>query len=80
MLLEYIGDVDDKLFKEYSDSKIFNSFIDEFDRATNEEYKEKVVKKLKDINSFIEHYAQIEDDYYENKCKLFDIVNAFDFF
>ena len=57
-----------------------NSFIDEFDRATNEEDKEKVVKKLKDINSFIEHYAQMEDDYNENKCKLFDIVNAIDYF
>ena len=44
MLLEYMGDVDDKLFKEYSDGKYFNSFIDEFDRATHEEDKEKVVK------------------------------------
>ena len=44
MLLEYMEDVDDKLFKEYSDGKYFNSFIDEFDRATNEEDKEKVVK------------------------------------
>ena len=42
MLLEYMGDVDDKLFKEYSDGKYFNSFIDEFDRATHEE--DKVVK------------------------------------
>ena len=79
-MLEYIGDIDDKLFKEYSDSKDFNSFINEFDRATNEENKEKVVKELKDINSFVEHYAQMEDDYPEYKNKLFDIINAVDYF
>ena len=44
MLLEYIEDVDDKLFKKYSDGKDFNSFIYEFDNATNEKDKEKVVK------------------------------------
>ena len=65
ILLEYIEDVDDKLFKEYSKGKNFNSFINEFDCATNEEDKEKVVKELKDINSFVEHYAQMEDDYTE---------------
>ena len=43
-MLEYIGDIDDKLFKEYSDGKDFNSFINEFDRATNEGNKEKVVE------------------------------------
>ena len=32
-------DVHDKLFKKYSNGKNFNSFIDEFDRATNEENK-----------------------------------------
>ena len=31
----------------------FNSFINEFDRATNEEDKEKVVKELKDINYIV---------------------------
>ena len=41
MLLEYMGDVDDKLFKEYCDGKNFNSFLNEFDCATNEEDKEK---------------------------------------
>ena len=73
-------DVDDKLFKEYSDGKNFNSFINEFDHATNEEDKEKVVKELKDINSLVNHYAQMEDDYSEYKCKLFDIINAIDYF
>ena len=54
MLLEYMEDVDDKLFKEYSDDdKSFNNFIDKFDRATNEEDNEKVVKELKDINTFV---------------------------
>ena len=47
MLLEYMEDVDDKLFKEYSNGKNFNSFINEFDRAKNKEDKEKVVKELK---------------------------------
>ena len=46
ILLEYMGKVDDKLLKKYSNGKNFNSFIDEFDRATNEENKEKVVKEL----------------------------------
>ena len=80
MLLEYMEDVDDKLFKEYSNGKKFNSFINEFDHATNEEDKEKVVKELKDMNSLVNHYAQMEDDYSEYKCKLFDIINAIDYF
>ena len=50
MLLEYMEDVDDKLFKKYSNSKNFNSFINEPDRPTNEKDKEKVVKELKDTN------------------------------
>ena len=80
MLLEYIEDLDDKLFKEYSNCKNFNSFINEFDYATNEEGKEKVVKELKDINSLVNHYAQMEDDYSEYKCKLFDTINAIHYF
>ena len=46
ILLEYIGYIDDKLFKTYSNGKNFNSYINEFDRATNEGDKEKVVKEL----------------------------------
>ena len=34
-----MSDIDDKLFNKYSNSKDFNSFINEFDRATNEEDK-----------------------------------------
>ena len=37
-----MGDVDDKLFKKYSNGKNFNSFMNKFDRATNEEDKEEV--------------------------------------
>ena len=33
-------DVDDKLFKEYGNRKNFNSFMNEFDHATNEEDKD----------------------------------------
>ena len=40
MLIEYIEDVDDKLFKEYSQGKDFDSFIKEFDHATYKEHKE----------------------------------------
>ena len=39
ILLEYMRDVDDKLFKKYSNGKNLNSFINEFDRATNKEDK-----------------------------------------
>ena len=62
MLLEYMEDVDDKLFKQYSHSKNFNSFINEFDHATNKEDKEKIVKELKEIDDIVHHYAEMEDD------------------
>ena len=45
ILLEYMGYIDDKLFKKYRNAKSFSSFINEFDHA-NEEDKEKVVKEL----------------------------------
>ena len=80
MMLEYMEDVDEKLFKENSKDRSFNSFINEFDHTKNEEDKEKVVKELKEINSFVDHYAQMVDDYSEYKCKLFDIINAVDYF
>ena len=68
------------MFKKYSNGKNFNSSINKFDHATNEEDKEKVVKKLKGMNSLVNHYAQMEDDYREYKFKLFDIINATDYF
>ena len=40
-LSEYIEDVDDKLFKKYSHSKDFNSFINGFHSTTNKKDKKK---------------------------------------
>ena len=65
MLPEYIEDVDDKLFKKYSQGKDFNSFINEFDHAINKEDKEKIVKELNEINSLVNHCAQWEDYFCE---------------
>ena len=78
MLLEYMKNVDDKVFKEYSNSKNFNSFMKEFDLAINEEDKEKVVKRLKDTNSFVNHEIFIRDE--DSEYKLIGIVNAIDYF
>ena len=77
-----MGDVDDKLFKKYSNDKNFSSFINEFVCATNEEDKEKVVKELKEINIFVKHYTEMDemDENSEYRSKLFDIVNAIDYF
>ena len=80
LLLEYMKDVDDKLFKEYSNGKNFNSFINKFDRATNEEDKEKVVKELKNINGIVNRYIYIMNEDIESRSKLIDIVNAIDYF
>ena len=73
-----MGDVDDKLFKKYSNDKNFSSFINEFVCATNEEDKEKVVKELKEINIFVKHYTEMDemDENSEYRSKLFDIANA----
>ena len=73
-------DVDDKLFKKYSNGKIFNSFINEFDYATNEEDKEKVVKEIKGINDFVKHKIFIINEDNEYRSKLIGIVNAIDYF
>ena len=74
-----MGDLDDKLFKEYSNSKNFNSFINEFDHATNKEDKEKVVKELKDINNLVNHYTEMDENS-EYRYELIDIANAVDYF
>ena len=73
-------DVDDKLFKEYRNGKNFNSFIKEFDRATNEEDKEKVVEELKNISNFVNHDIFIMNEDREYRSKLIDIFNAIDYF
>ena len=80
VLLEYMEDVDDKLFKKYSSSKNFNSFINEFDRATNEEDKEKVVKELKDRNYIVNHDTDLMDEDSEHRSKLIGTVNAINYF
>ena len=80
MLLEYMEDVDDKLFKKYSNGIIFNSSINEFDRAKNEEDKEKVAKEMKDANDFVNHEIFIMNEDSEHKSKLICIVDATDYF
>ena len=67
-----MGDIDDKLFKEYSNGKNFNSFTNEFDCATNEEDKEKVVKELKTINNLVKHYIEMDENS-EYRSKLFAV-------
>ena len=57
----------------------FNSFINEFDRATNEEDKQKVVEKLKDMGNFFSHDIERHRNS-ENISTLIDIVNAIDYF
>ena len=64
MLLEYIGDIDNKVFKKYSHSKDFDSFINGFHSATNKD-KEKIIKELKEIVDIVHHHANIEDDFSE---------------
>ena len=58
ILLEYMGYIDDKLFKKYSNSKNCSNFINEFDCATNEEDKKTQItlsnmtlKRMKIVNS-----------------------------
>ena len=67
------------MFKEYSNGKNFNSFIKEFDRATNEKDKEKVVKELKEISELISHDIEMDENS-EYISKLRDTVNAVDYF
>ena len=62
ILLEYMGEIDDKLFRKYSNGKNFSSFINDFDRATNEEDKEKVVKELKEIPNHVDHDIETDEN------------------
>ena len=68
------------MFKKYSNGKNFNSSINKFDHATNEEDKEKVVKELKDINNFVKHEIFIMNEDSEYKSKLIGIANVIDYF
>ena len=78
-MLEYTDNIDEKLFKKYSNGKNFGNFINEFDRTTNEEDKEKLVKEVKDINNLVENDIEMDEDS-EYIFKLFDIVNATNYF
>ena len=80
ILLEFIEDVDDKLCKKCSQGKDFNSFINEFDHATNKEHKEKIIKELKAVVDIVHHYANMENDFSEYKYKLFNVINAIEYF
>ena len=82
ILLEYMEDVDDKLLKKYSDNKNVDSSMNEFDCVTNEEDKEKAAKELKDINICVKHYIKMNEIDENSECrpKLFDIVNAIEYF
>ena len=82
ILLEYMEDVDDKLLKKYSDNKNVDSSMKEFDCATNEEDKEKAAKELKDITICVKHYIEMNEIDENSECrpKLFDIVNAIEYF
>ena len=72
-------DIDDKLFKKYSNGKNFSSFINEFDRATNEEGKVKVVKELQNINNLVRYDIDTDEDSKYIR-ELFDNVNAINIF
>ena len=78
-MLEYIVDIDDKLFKKYSNGKNFSSYINEFDRATNEEGKVKVVKELQNINNLVRYDIDTDEDSKYIR-ELFDNVNAINIF
>ena len=41
---------------------------------------EKIVKKLKEIDDIVHHYAEIEDDFSKYKYKLCNIINAIEYF
>ena len=77
-LLEYVEDIDDKLFKTYSHGEDFNIFTNKSDHATNKKDKEKIVKKLKEIDDIVYHYINMDENS-EYTFKLIDIANAIDY-
>ena len=68
------------MLKKYSNGENFNSFVNEFDRATNEEDKKKVVKELKDINNFVNNEIFIMNENSAYRSKWIGIVNAIGYF
>ena len=74
-----MGEIDDKLFRKYSNGKNFSSFSNDFDRATSEKHKEKVVKEFQKIQNHVDHDIEAnENSKYMNE--LIDIINAADYF
>ena len=78
-MLEYIEDIDDKLFKEYGNGKNFNSCINGFHDAKTKKDKEKVVKELKDIDNIVYHYIEMDKNS-KYTSKLIDVANVIDYF
>ena len=74
-----MGEIDDKLFGKYSNGKNVSSFINDFDRATNEEDKEKVVKELKEIPNHVDHDIETDENS-EYINEWIDIDDAIDYF
>ena len=79
ILLEYMEEIDDKPFRKYSNGKSVSSFINDFDRATNEEDKEKVVKELKKNLNHVDHDIETDENS-EYINELIDIDDAIDYF
>ena len=69
MLLEYMRDVDDKVFKEYSNGNNFNSFINEFKKKKKGKVLTMTLKWLKIVNTYLNYLILlIFVDYFLDKC------------
>ena len=79
ILVEYMGEIDDKLFRKYSKGKNFSSFINDFDRATNKEDKEKLIKELKKIQKHVDSNIETDENS-EYINELIDIDDAINYF
>ena len=53
ILLKHIENIDDKLFKKYSDGKIAISYVENFIQITDKKDKENIVKEINDMNNRI---------------------------
>lgn len=53
ILLKHMENINDKLFKNYSDGKIAISYVENFIHITDKKDKENIVKEINDINNRI---------------------------
>lgn len=53
ILLKHIENIDNKLFKKYSDGKIAISYVENFIQITDKKDKENIVKEINDMNNRI---------------------------